>query len=86
MNAVSLSSSTFGRGIDFQCMDDTVQQAGGIHVVQTHVASTLSEEIQMKGRTARQGEKGSWSMVSILETYKIDDAAFTQRCRRQGED
>ena len=82
MNAVTLSSSTFGRGTDFQCMDDTVQQAGGIHIVQTHVASTLSEEIQMKGRTARQGEKGSWSMVlrkdPLLETYKIDDAALKQ--------
>ena len=36
----------------------------------------------MKGRTARQGEKGSWSMVlrkdPLLETYKIDDAALTQ--------
>jgi len=82
MNAVTLSSSTFGRGTDFQCMDDTVQQAGGIHIVQTHVADTLSEEIQMKGRTARQGEKGSWSMVlrkaPLLDTYKLDDAALTQ--------
>ena len=77
MNAVTLASSTFGRGTDFQCMDDLVQQAGGIHIVQTHVAVTLSEEIQMKGRTARQGEKGSWSMVlhkdQILTTYGIED-------------
>ena len=34
MNAVTLASSTFGRGTDFQCMDDAVQQAGGIHIIQ----------------------------------------------------
>jgi hypothetical protein len=49
----------------------------GIHIMQTHVASTLSEEIQMKGRTARQGEKGSWAMVlrkkELSQTYAITD-------------
>ena len=77
MNAVTLASSTFGRGTDFKCFDDQVQQAGGIHIIQTHVAETLSEEIQIKGRTARQGEKGSWSMVlrkgDLLKTYGIDE-------------
>jgi len=81
MNAVTLASSTFGRGTDFQCMDDTVQQAGGIHIIQTHVADTLSEEIQIKGRTARQGEKGSWSMVlrkpCLLKTYAVDEQALS---------
>jgi hypothetical protein len=47
------------------------------HNMQTHVATTLSEEIQMKGRTARQGEKGSWAMVlrkkELSQTYAITD-------------
>jgi hypothetical protein len=76
MHAVTLASSSFGRGTDFQCFDDAVQTAGGIHIIQTHVAQTLSEEIQIKGRTARQGEKGSWSMVlgreELSKTYGID--------------
>jgi len=82
MNSLTLASSSFGRGTDFQCMDQAVQDAGGIHIIQTHVAETESEEIQMKGRTARQGEKGSWSMVlrkaSLTETYRIDDQVLSR--------
>lgn len=75
IDAITLATKPFGRGTDFQCMDDTVQQHGGIHIIQTFVAETLSEEIQIKGRTARQGEKGSWSMVlmqsEVTERYGI---------------
>ena len=42
MHAVTLASSTFGRGTDFQCVDEAVQSGGGIHIIQTHVAATRS--------------------------------------------
>jgi hypothetical protein len=47
---------------------------GGVHVIQTFLSEELSEEIQIKGRTARQGENGSFSMVipiSSLEKFQI---------------
>jgi hypothetical protein len=43
MNAVTLASSTFGRGTDFQCMDDAVQQAGGIHIIQVRAYATYAD-------------------------------------------
>ncbi len=49
---------------------------GGIHVLTTFLSEEISEEIQIKGRTARQGEKGSFSMVllnSELEKYLIKE-------------
>jgi len=36
---------------------------GGIHVVQTFFCSDLGEEIQIKGRTARQGQEGSFQLI-----------------------
>ena len=54
--------------------DQIVSVNGGVHVIQTFLSEELSEEIQIKGRTARQGENGSFSMVipiSSLEKFQI---------------
>lgn len=65
---VTLISRGFGRGTDFKCYDDRInKRSGGVHVIQTFISDELSEETQIKGRTARQGERGSFSMVLILE-------------------
>jgi len=53
----------FGRGTDFICYDNELNDAGGIHVIQTFMSEEKSEEVQIKGRTARQGDKGSFSMI-----------------------
>jgi hypothetical protein len=45
-----------------------------VHVIQTFVSELLSEETQIKGRTARQGNQGSYSMVLLdiaLEKFDI---------------
>jgi hypothetical protein len=62
-NAVTLATKPFGRGTDFISMDVTVNKNGGIHVIQTFLSETMSEEIQIKGRTARQGDPGTFSMI-----------------------
>jgi len=64
---ITLLTRCFGRGTDFVCHDQTVSANGGVHVVQTFLSEELSEEIQIKGRTARQGGVGSFSMV-LLDT------------------
>jgi len=38
--AVTLLTRIFGRGLDFVCRDDKINECGGIHVIQTF----LSEE------------------------------------------
>ena len=69
---VTLLTRIFGRGTDFVCRDQTVISNGGVHVIQTFFSEELSEEIQIMGRTARQGKDGSYGMVlldSSLEKF-----------------
>jgi len=60
---ITLITRSFGRGVDFTCLDSTVLKNGGVHVIQTFFSQEPSEEIQIKGRTARQGNKGSFSFL-----------------------
>ncbi|CAL6013558.1 Helicase-related_protein [Hexamita inflata] len=62
-NTVTLITREFGRGTDFVCFDEAIDNYGGVHVIQTFFSDELSEEKQIKGRTARQGNNGSYSLV-----------------------
>jgi len=64
---VTLCTAVFGRGTDFFCKDDRVQNNGGVHVIQTFFSTECSEEVQIQGRTARQGKKGSYQLL-LLES------------------
>lgn len=64
---ITISTAVFGRGTDFFCKDDRVQKNGGVHVIHAFLSTELSEEIQLQGRTARQGKKGSYQMI-LLES------------------
>ncbi|CAF4513141.1 unnamed protein product, partial [Rotaria sp. Silwood2] len=71
---VTLCTRSFGRGTDFVCYDQTVATNGGTHVIQTFLSEQFSEETQIKGRTARQGDQGSYSMILLdhdLEKFHI---------------
>ncbi|CAL6013594.1 Helicase-related_protein [Hexamita inflata] len=71
---VTLITKELGRGTDFICYDKSIDALGGVHVIQTFFSDELSEEVQIKGRTARQSSTGSYSMVlldSDLEKYQI---------------
>lgn len=74
---VTLMSREFGRGTDFKSYDSRLSANGGVHVIQTFFADNVSEEVQIKGRTARQGDKGSFSMV--LSSQKIERYGITAR-------
>jgi energy-coupling factor transporter ATP-binding protein EcfA2 len=65
--ALTLFTRAFGRGIDFVCHDDTVIANGGVVCIQTFLSEEVSEEVQIKGRTARQGQNGSYCMVLAEE-------------------
>ena len=60
---VTLASRMYGRGTDFKIFDDRMEACGGMHVLQTFFSRDLSEEVQIMGRSARQGNKGSYSLV-----------------------
>ncbi len=62
-DALTFLSRSFGRGTDFVIYDDVVNACGGVHVLQTFLSEDLSEEIQIRGRSARQGTLGSYSLV-----------------------
>ncbi|ETO06880.1 hypothetical protein RFI_30511 [Reticulomyxa filosa] len=71
---VGLFTKEFGRGTDFVCRDQIVSANGGPHVIQTFLSEELSEEMQIKGRTARQGGYGSYSLIlcdKSLEKFLI---------------
>lgn len=69
---IVLLTREFGRGTDFVCYDTALNKIGGVHVLQTFLSEEVSEEIQIKGRTARQGKVGSFSMVlDIKELEKF---------------
>jgi uncharacterized protein (DUF1330 family) len=72
---ITLLTRTFGRGTDFVCHDQRVSASGGVHVIQTFLSEEVSEEVQIKGRTARQGDYGSYSMILLdrdLEKFQIE--------------
>ena len=60
---IVLMTRAFGRGTDFICNDKKLIDAGGVHVIQTFLSKQVAEEVQIKGRTARQGDHGSYSLM-----------------------
>ncbi|EDS35725.1 helicase conserved C-terminal domain containing protein [Culex quinquefasciatus] len=59
---VTLATRRMGRGVDFKS-SVTVEKNGGVHVIQTFLSSDVKEEIQIKGRTARKDNKGSYELI-----------------------
>ena len=62
---VTLLTRTFGRGTDFICRNPNLLANGGIHVLQTFFSEERSEEYQIMGRSARQGDQGSYRMILL---------------------
>ncbi|CAF0787349.1 unnamed protein product [Adineta ricciae] len=62
---VTLLTRTFGRGTDFICRTQKLLSNGGIHVLQTFFSEEPSEEYQIMGRGARQGDRGSYRMILL---------------------
>jgi preprotein translocase subunit SecA len=76
-NVITLMSSSFGRGTDFVVLDDGIKKNGGLHVIQAFLSLDESEEVQIKGRTARQENKGSYDCIlseNFLEELSIPPA------------
>jgi hypothetical protein len=72
---ITICPAVFGRGTDFFCKDGKVEDNGGVHVIQTFLSEERSEEVQIQGRTARQGKQGSYKLVlledDLVHTYGL---------------
>ena len=72
----TLLTKVFGRGIDFCVKDQDVIANNGVLVIQSFFSDSFSEEIQIKGRTARQGYKGQFMIIllksDILSLFGFD--------------
>ncbi|CAF3778311.1 unnamed protein product, partial [Adineta steineri] len=62
---ITLLTKEFGRGVDFQA-EAKVNESGGVHVIQTFFSENIKEEIQIKGRTARKDDPGSYELILYL--------------------
>eukprot|EP01084_Bolivina_argentea_P258920 436695_1 len=69
-NVITFATEEYGRGIDFKVFNKQLEKKG-MHVELTYWPDTLAEEIQIKGRTARQGSRGSFHIV--LNEEEIGD-------------
>ena len=82
---VTIATAPFGRGTDFFTMDRNLEDSGGMVVVQTFLSCEKSEETQIKGRTARQGRKGSYVMVllesDLCEKFGIEKREWATKAR-----
>lgn len=64
---VTLMVSAYGRGSDFVCHDDALRAKGGVGVICTFFPKNRLEEIQYKGRTCRQNDPGTFTMILHLD-------------------
>jgi len=79
---ITLATASFGRGTDFYCNDGRLEEAGGVEVVLAFVPQDKSEEIQIQGRTARQGKKGTCTWIvheDEVTSLDINVASFRVR-------
>ncbi|UIP93023.1 hypothetical protein JSQ73_001430 [Wolbachia endosymbiont of Anopheles demeilloni] len=63
---ITLATRGMGRGIDFKS-SVAVENSGGVNVIQTFFSLDIKEETQIKGRTARKDNKGSYELVLCKE-------------------
>jgi len=87
---VTIASAVFGRGLDFVCHYEpgSTMEKMGVKVIQTFLSESITEEIQIKGRTARQGQCGSYELVLCtphLATFGITELQITEQRKFIGQ-
>ncbi len=64
--AVTIATNMAGRGTDI-LLDDDVRASGGLHVIATEMHSSYRIDRQLVGRSARQGDPGTYQFFLSLE-------------------
>ncbi len=63
---VTIATNMAGRGTDIKVQEDVLRR-GGLHILATEMHSSARIDRQLVGRTARQGEPGSFQFILSLE-------------------
>lgn len=63
---ITVATNMAGRGTDIKLVDET-REYGGLHVIATALHSSLRIDRQLIGRSARQGDPGSYQFFLSLE-------------------
>ncbi|RDX33516.1 preprotein translocase subunit SecA, partial [Arcobacter sp. HD9-500m-PIT-SAG02] len=64
--SITISTNIAGRGTDIK-IDDEIEKLGGLHVIATQLAESKRVDLQLYGRTSRQGQVGSVKVFLSLE-------------------
>lgn len=67
-NTIVVATNLAGRGTDIKT-SLIVEENGGLHVISTFIAKNARDEEQVKGRTSRQGNCGSYQIIALDRTY-----------------
>ncbi|XP_058813067.1 uncharacterized protein LOC131677338 [Topomyia yanbarensis] len=59
---ITLATRGMGRGADYKS-SVSIEKHGGLHVIQTFFSLDVKEEVQIKGRTARKDNRGSYELI-----------------------
>lgn len=77
----------YGRGCDFVCRDSATKAKGGVHVICTFPPTKKADEVQIRGRTGRQGESGSFEQIihwDVCAKFGLNDEDQAQLEERKG--
>ena len=67
---VTVATNMAGRGTDIR-LSEAVQENGGLHVILTELHAAQRIDRQLEGRSARQGDPGSFEMILRLEPGSV---------------
>ncbi|MBI3864682.1 MAG: translocase [Planctomycetia bacterium] len=76
-NRITIATNMAGRGTDI-ILEPEVRLAGGLHVIATEIHSSARIDRQLVGRSARQGDPGSFRFFVSLEDELL-------RCLKPGQ-
>ncbi|KAL1390324.1 hypothetical protein pipiens_012431 [Culex pipiens pipiens] len=69
---ITLATREMGRGVDYKS-SVAVESNGGVHVIQTFFSVDVKEETQIKGRTARKDNRGSYELIVCIDHLQSED-------------
>ena len=80
--SVMIATNMAGRGTDI-ILEEDVRRSGGLHVIATEIHSSKRIDRQLIGRSARQGDPGSYQFFLSLEDELLRCREPKERLRKQ---